>query len=102
MQRTILEDWHTANPDFSASSEWAYPEGKGFNDFFKKGSGNLQKFPKLKHHKTGNKAQMCLHYQCKGQCGRGLKCSLAHLPKSRMTTEEAAQTSQAFQEAYAA
>ena len=92
------EPWHRENPE--RQTEWSLPPGKSYNDFFKKGSENLKKLPKLRHHRHGKDSLMCLHYQIKGVCTRGLKCSMAHVPKSKMGPDQFEKIDSAFKDIY--
>ena len=76
------------------------PKGKGYTDFFKKGSPNVRKFPKLSHHRTGKPGAMCISYQVLGKCQRKMKCSLAHTPKSKMSASQFDAIDKAFREIY--
>ena len=88
---------YKVNPEKEAA--WCLPAGKSYNDFFKRGSPNLKKFPKMKHHTSGKKNAMCVYFQV-GRCGRGAFCSLSHVPKSEMESGHADEVDKSFREIY--
>ena len=97
-EHTPVPAWHKVNPD--VEPEWRLPVGKTFNDYFKRGSPNLSKFPKFSHHVWPRETFLCLKYQASGECVRGSHCQLAHVPKSKMSAAQANTLDSAFRDAY--
>ena len=98
-EKELEEPWHRNNP--SRVAEWGLPGDKRYTDFFTKGSPNIQKLPKLRHHGHGRWVPLCLNYQLKGMCQKGRKCRMAHTPKSKMDQGEYEAVDKAFREIYA-
>ena len=78
---------------------WILPDGKSFSDIFGHHE-NRKGFPKIKHHRTGKKTNMCLKYASTGNCPRGLLCNLAHYNAKSLNTDTQTQAGTRFKAVY--
>ena len=96
-KRAPEEPWMRENP--SPVKEWLLPDGKTYGDFF--GTPDKRKgFPRLKHHRSGKKENMCLQYAVLGKCKKGGDCPMGHYKTSVLTDEFKAAADKRFGEVY--
>lgn len=70
--------WHQL-PESERIDEWKVPTGRRFGDFFNSAkSENTRGMPKVSHHRTGRKTNVCLKHQLE-TCGKGAHCNFAHV-----------------------
>ena len=74
--------WHKTNP--CPCAEWQFPSKTATKVFFPSDGGFNQKLPHFSHHVSGKQCALCLKYQTNGECIRGAKCSLCHVPPDKM------------------
>ena len=85
----------------SPIKEWLLPEGKSFNDIFND-QERRRGFPRIKHHRSGRKANMCLKFAATGGCPRGVMCNMAHYNTPNLDSEVILKGNARFKEVYKA
>ena len=78
--------WHKKNP--CPCNEWQFPSKTATKVFFPADGGFNQKIPKFAHHITGSHCSLCLKYQTTGECIRGPKCKMSHVPPDKMPRDK--------------
>ena len=77
---------------------WSIPEGKAYIDFFATGGDSDVGWPKLTDTRYDSDRRMCVRYQVKGSCTP--RCTLAHVPRSKMSEKDNATITARFKQIY--
>jgi hypothetical protein len=77
---------------------WSIPEGKTYLSYFKPGGPNDTGWPKLEDPRWESDRRMCIRFQVKGQCTE--TCTLAHTPKSKMTSQQETEIAARFKKIF--
>jgi hypothetical protein len=84
LSKTESDKQEVTNPE--PQQDWSVPEGKTFLEFFgKKSTIDQGAWPRLVDPRFDEPKSMCVRYQVKGKCTH--RCTLAHVPKSKMSAK---------------